>query len=211
MLFWALQQKNAMVGMRVLRGAGVAALALVAANPVAFAGPKCARPDEVSAIQTAAVQQELMVAALTCNQIANFNEFQTGYGKELRLSDGRLQKMFQRLYGFRQGTSEYHAFKTRLANDSSIRSIHNNPDFCREAGQVFAAALVENRPSLAAFVSGVQVSEESPVNSCEISVAVGLSGAKTVPNVVPKPNPMRVANLAAPSGAAPSSATPANN
>ena len=191
-----------MVGMGARWGAGVVGLALLAANPV-FGASKCARPDEVTAIQTAAIQQELMVAALTCNEIAHFNEFQTGYNKELRVSDSKLQKMFQRLYGFRQGEGEYHAFKTRLANDSSIRSIHNNPDFCREAGQVFAAALTANKPSLSAFVSGVQVTEQSPVDSCEISVAVGLSGAKTVPNVVPKPNPMRVANLAAPPEQAP--------
>lgn len=163
---------------------------------------RCARPDEVSAIQAAAIQQELMVAALTCNEISNFNSFQTGYGRELRGSDSRLQKMFQRLYGFRQGESEYHAFKTRLANDSSIRSIHGNADFCHEARQVFAAALGSERPSLAAFVSGIEVSEQSPINSCEITVAVGLSGAKVVPNVVPKPNPLRMANLTPASGTA---------
>lgn len=185
--------------MRGIAGAGVIAFAVVVAGFQSSAGSlKCAHPDEVSAIQAAAIQQELMVAALTCNQITNFNAFQTGYSKELRASDGRLQKMFQRLYGFRQGQGEYHAFKTRLANDSSIRSIHSNPDFCREAGQVFAAALGPERPSLAAFVSGIEVSEQSPVNSCEITVAVGLAGAKTVPNVVPKPNPLRLANLAPP-------------
>ena len=173
----------------------------------ALAGPlKCARPDEISAIQAAAIQQELMVAALTCNEIPRFNAFQTGYNKELRTSDGALQRMFVRLYGGRQGQSEYHAFKTRLANNSSMRSIHGITDFCHDASEVFAAALGPERPSLTAFVSGIEVSDPSPINSCQITVAVGLAGAKIVPNVVPKPNPLRLA-LGEQSG--PQQATPA--
>jgi hypothetical protein len=174
--------------------AGVVALAVLAAGSTAWAGPlKCARADEISAIQAAAIQQELMVAALTCNEIPRFNAFQTGYSRELRASDAALQRMFVRLYGGRQGQSEYHAFKTRLANNSSIRSIHGITDFCHDASEVFAAALGSERPSLTAFVSGIEVSDPSPVNSCEITVAVGLAGAKIVPNVVPKPNPLRLA------------------
>jgi hypothetical protein len=182
-------------------GAGAIALAMLATGSTAMAGSsKCARPDEVTAIQAATIQQQLMVAALTCNEISRFNAFQTGYSKELRGSDAALQRMFQRLYGPRQGVSEYHAFKTRLANNSSIRSIHSNPDFCREASQVFAAALGQDRPSLAGFVSGIDVIEQSPINSCEIKVAMGLAGAKTVPSIVPKPNPLRLAALTAPAG-----------
>jgi hypothetical protein len=185
-----------MVGMKYRIGA--VAIAMMAMGSAATAAPKCARPDEVTAIQAAAIQQELMVAALTCNEISRFNAFQTGYSKELRSSDGALMKMFQRLYGPRQGQSEYHAFKTRLANNSSIRSSTGNPDFCHEASQVFAAALGSERPSLAGFVSGIEVTEQNPISSCEISVAMGLAGAKAVPNVVPKPNPMRVAALTTP-------------
>lgn len=150
-----------------------------------------------------------MVAALTCNEITRFNAFQTGYSRELRSSDGALMRMFQRLYGSRQGQGEYHAFKTRLANNSSIRSSTGNPDFCREAGQVFAAALGPERPSLAAFVSGIEVTQQSPVDSCQISVAVGLAGAKIIPNVVPKPNPMRLASLTAPTASSALSGTQA--
>ena len=199
-----------MVAMGGKIGAGAMALAMLAAGSVALAGPvKCARPEEVSAIQAAAIQQELMVAALTCNEITRFNAFQTGYSKELRSSDSALQRMFQRLYGYRQGQGQYHGFKTRLANDASMRSIRANPDFCREASQVFAAALGADRPSLAGFVSGIEVIEQSPIDSCQISVAVGLTGAKILPNVVPKPNPMRTASLAAPADNAPTGQIPA--
>ena len=150
---------------------------------------KCAKPEEVTAIQTAAIQQELMVAALTCNQIANFNAFQTGFSKELQTSDATLHKMFKRIFGSRAGEDQFHAFKTRMANDSSIRSIHDNPGYCHEADEVFAAALAPVKPTLATFVSGVTVQEDSPVDSCEVRVAVSLGGL-SFSGILPKPKPM---------------------
>ncbi|HEY1629788.1 MAG TPA: hypothetical protein VGF56_00635 [Rhizomicrobium sp.] len=154
---------------------------------------KCASPDEVSAIQTAAIQQQLMVAALTCNEIEHFNAFQTGYGPELRTSDSRLEHMFKRIFGAGAGEAQYHAFKTRLANNSSMNSIHDNTTYCHTAQTVFAAALAPaSRQSLADFVKGVPVSETSPVNSCEIRVAGGLQGLPASV-IVPKPNPLRLA------------------
>jgi hypothetical protein len=148
---------------------------------------KCARPDELSAIQAAAIQQQLMVGALTCNEIPRFNTFQTSFGPELRASDASLSRMFKRLYGARQGEAEYHAFKTRLANDSSIRSIHDNTNYCQQTGGLFTAALAAEKPTLVSFVSVVQVVEESPVSSCQLRVAAG--AAAPIPNVVPRPRP----------------------
>jgi hypothetical protein len=188
-----------MEGMRRKAGVGAMALALVAATSGATASPRCANSDEVTAIQAAAIQQQLMVAALTCNQVDHFNAFQTSYSKELRRADASLQHMFHRLYAG-HGESEYHAFKTRLANDSSIRSIHDNQGYCHDAGVVFEAALIADKPTLSSFVSGIEVSEQGPIGSCAMSVAVGFSG---VPTVVPKPNPMRLASAAP--------ATPTNN
>jgi hypothetical protein len=193
---------------------GAIVLAVVTAASGALAAPKCATSDEVTAIQAAAIQQQLMVAALTCNQIEHFNAFQTSYGKELRRSDASLERMFRRLYGGGPGEAEYHAFKTRLANNSSIRSIHDNEAYCHDAGIVFEAALIADKPSLASFVSGIEVTEQGPVDTCSLRVAVGFTGA--VPPVTPKPNPLRLAALAAaptpPAPAAPGPApTPANN
>jgi hypothetical protein len=174
--------------------AGVISLGMLAMSGDAMGAGRCARAAEVTAIQAAMIQQELMVAALTCNEVSRFNAFQTSYGPELRTSDSALERMFKRLYGGHRGEAEYHAFKTRLANHASMRSIHNNPDYCHEAGLVFGAALTPDRPSLESFVSGIQVVDDSPVDSCKLRVAVGLAGAKAVPDVVPKPNPERSAS-----------------
>ena len=176
------------MGLTMKVGAWSLAGIMLAGPAVAKPVEKCAKPDEVTAIQTAAIQQELMVAALTCNQITNFNAFQTGYSRELQASDATLHKMFKRIFGSRPGEDQFHAFKTRMANDSSIRSIHDNAGYCHEADTVFAAALAPAKPTLAAFVSGVTVQEQSPVDSCDIRVAVSLGGSAGY--ILPKPKPL---------------------
>ena len=185
---------------------GASALALsVALASAAQAAPQCTKPEETTAIQAASVQQQLMVAALTCNQITNFNAFQIGYGPELRAADATLLKMFKRFYGARHGEAEYHAFKTRVANDSEMRSIKDNPTYCHAADAVFAAALAEAKPTLAIFVSDVQIMEASPFDSCQIRVAVGAGTAATTTAMVavPKPKPMTSDVVPAQSVAAP--------
>lgn len=174
------------MGRKMKAGALSLAAVMVAGNAFAASSSKCAKPEEVTAIQTAAIQQELMVAALTCNDVTNFNAFQTGFSKELQTSDATLHKMFKRIFGGRAGEDQFHAFKTRMANDSSIRSIHDNPGYCHEADGVFSQALAPAKPTLAAFVSSVTVQEESPVNSCEVRVAVAFGGI----GILPKPKPL---------------------
>jgi hypothetical protein len=184
-------------------GAGVCTLALLslcATTAIAkhSRSTKCAAPSEVTAIAATSIQQELMVAALTCNQIANFNAFQTNFGPELRASDHTLMHMFQRLYGGGKGEAEYHAFKTRLANNSEMRSIHGNQDFCTAAGLVFSAALAAAKPSLSDFVSGVQVADPSPVNSCQMQVTLSLAGAMAAPAILPRQKPAQFEDVSLP-------------
>ena len=187
------------VSMGRLVGAGLAALTigLFATSALAAPASQCAKSDELSAIQAAAIQQQLMVAALTCDQITNFNAFQTSFGPELRTSDAKLEHMFKRLFGGGQGEAQYHAFKTRLANDSSIRSIRDNQTYCHAASMVFAAALAAEKPALTDFVAGIPVTDASPVDSCELRVAGALVGAPAAV-IVPRPNPLRLAMVTAP-------------
>jgi len=206
MLLSALQRNNVVKHMgRGLGVGGVAVVAFAISATAVLAGPKCARPDEVTAIQAAAVQQQLMVAGILCHDTDNYNAFQINFSKEMVTSDRHLLNMFHRLYGWRKGEEEYNAFKTRLANNSSERSNQDRMGYCREADAIFAAALVAQRPTLADFVSGVKVDEESPVDSCQIRVAPGLREAGIAPGILPRPNPLRVAALSP----APAPSTPA--
>jgi hypothetical protein len=185
-----------------MAGGCVLALCLAAtAGAEAKRALQCANPAEVTAMQASAVQQELMDAALTCGEEAqtNYNAFQTSFGPELRRSDKTLLQMFRRAMGHTNGDAAYNKFKTDLASKAELRRIHGHADFCAAANLVVAAALAPDRPSLNDFVGGVQVKDvEGPVESCNVEVAVTLQGAMAAPDIVPKPNPLRVAVLTPP-------------
>lgn len=108
-------------------GAAVLMLACMAGNlgVDAAQAATCANSNEMRAVRAAAVQQRLMVAAFTCRAIAQYNKFVTAYQTDLQQSDRQLQDFFRRLYG-QSGISNYHSFKTRLANTSSIQSINDS-------------------------------------------------------------------------------------
>ncbi|HEY0282374.1 MAG TPA: hypothetical protein VGC27_07115 [Rhizomicrobium sp.] len=187
---------------KLMVGGCVLALCLAAAGGAqAQKALKCANPAEVTAMQATAVQQELMDAALTCGESAmtNFNAFQTSFGPELRRSDKTLLRMFQRVLGYKKGDAAYNLYKTELASKAELRRLKGHQDFCTAANLVISAALVPERPSLNDFVSGVQVKDiEGPVQGCNVEVAVTLQGAMAGPDILPKPNPLRLAALTPP-------------
>jgi hypothetical protein len=191
------------VARKLMAGSCVLAFCLAAtAGAEAKKASKCANPAEVTAMQASAVQQELMDAALTCGEAAqtNYNAFQTSFGPELRRSDKTLLSMFRRVLGFKKGDAAYNLYKTELASKAELRRLRGGHlDFCTAANLVISAALAPERPSLNDFVGGVQVRDiEGPVQSCQIEVAVTLQGAMAGPDIVPKPNPLRVAALTLP-------------
>lgn len=173
----------------------VAALSLVvmSVSQARAAVSACASAAEIRAIQVTAVHQELTDAALACGpkSVALFNRFQTLFSKELRRSDATMLSMFKRMNGNARGNAAYDSFKTRTIARAEIRrtkpGAHDN--FCRTADLVFAAALAPDKPLLEDFVSGVPVNEASPVDSCEIKVAVALQGVQAGPDIAPTPRP----------------------
>jgi hypothetical protein len=117
--------------------------------------------------------------------------FQKTFQKELRRSDATLMAMFKRLNGNRAGDAAYDSYKTRAINHAEQRRIKPGAqaNFCKTADVVFAAALATDKPVLEDFVSGVPVNEASPVDSCEIKVAVALQGVQAGPDIAPLPRP----------------------
>jgi len=176
-------------------GAAVAALSLantslLEARTVSSA---CASAAEISAVQVSAVIQELTDAALTCGPatMSSMARFQKVFQKEMQRSDATLKAMFKRLNGSRAGDAAYDSYKTRAINHAEQRRIKPGAqaNFCKTADVVFAAALATDKPVLEDFVSGVPVNEASPVDSCEIKVAVALQGVQAGPDIAPLPRP----------------------
>ena len=131
-----------------------AAIALLAlCNPALIApvwAAGCASPAEATALKTAVLQQELMVAALQCHESGAYNRFVNTYRPELQSSDATLKTFFVRRGG-EHGEAGYDTFKTKAANLSALEQARDAAAFCADAHVLFQAAL-SNRGSLMSFV-----------------------------------------------------------
>ena len=110
------------------------------------AGAQCVGRQDLAVLRTAALQQELMVAALTCHEVSRYNHFVLAHRAELIDSDARLKEYFHK-HG---GEARYHTYQTELANAASLRSIRRGDAFCAHAETMFD--LSSRRASLADFV-----------------------------------------------------------
>jgi hypothetical protein len=133
--------------MRCWKSAALVSLGLLSAA-AAQAAP-CTSPAEWAALRSAAVQQELMVAGLTCQATASYNRFVIAYRGELQASDADLKAYFIKRQGMR-GEAAYDTFKTKLANLSSLSEISNTSGFCASMRDTFNQV---GRESLAQFVA----------------------------------------------------------
>ena len=126
---------------------------LLSAGPVA-AGQSCGSREGEAALRTAALQQYLMVAALTCRRVSAYNGFVVSHQTELQQSDKALLALFMSRDAH-TGDDDYNAYKTWLANASSMRSLHD-PQFCMIADAAFGAATESGKPL-------AQIVDERPV------------------------------------------------
>lgn len=139
----------------------------------------CANDTDLAAFRTAAVQQQLMVAALTCKDVEAYNRFVLAYQPELEKSDADLKSYFAR----RGNVAEYDTFKTRLANLSSLSTIANGPAYCENAATAFDMAL-KSRQALSSFVADQRLMIAMPqqtVCTAPKSVPVRTAAAKPAP------------------------------
>ena len=164
--------------------AAVVMLTCMSGNVMAATEAGCARPNEMAAVRTAAIQQRLMVAALSCDAAKLYNSFVSTYQRDLQSSDRELQNFFRRLHG-KNGTEEYHSFKTRLANASSMASIGDITGYCASAKQAFDDALNAERTSLAAFIANRETSADKTFEPCPVLTARKAPRNKPVHHVVP--------------------------
>ena len=158
--------------MKAMLRMGSAVLALCAMAGQSPAGV-CARPEDAMALKTAALQQELMVAALSCNDIGPYNRFVVSHQQELQDSDAALLAYFRRADPA-SGTADYHSYKTLLANTFSLNSLRGMQRFCANARYAFDTAFYYGeRQTLADFVSGQRVEGTEDFTPCPTNLAGG--------------------------------------
>lgn len=155
---------------------GAAAFALSCMIGPVWAQGVCVRPQDMTALQTATVQQHFMVAALSCGTADLYNDFVRAYRGDLQKSDEALQGYFLRRDA-RTGIADYHSFKTKLANVYSARSADNLKSFCRNATASIAIAL-KDKKNLAELVSSQPISIDDSYTSCGDHVPGGATVAR---------------------------------
>ena len=196
--------------MRFPGKATVAGISLSLTAGTAWAADVCARAPDLVALQVAALQQQLMVAALTCDDVPLYNNFVTAYQKDLVASDEALQAFFER-FGSEEGMPAYHSFKTKMANLYSARSASDKKRFCTNVRATFGPALKPEKMSLASFAMSQPSTVSEPYTNCGETVAGGAMVTRT-PVVAPTPpsNLLTAQNAAAEAkGAAIAAAQPA--
>ena len=159
--------------MRKLLKSSTTALMLICMTGDAWAATAnsvgCANPEDMFAVRAAAVQQRLMVAAFSCHAIDSYNKFVTTYQKDLQVSDRALQNFFLRLND-KTGIADYHSFKTRLANTSSIQSFRDT-NYCADAQTTFDAAFSNTKRSLPVFLAGQTTAVDDAFSPCQVVAA----------------------------------------
>jgi hypothetical protein len=166
------------------------------------AAPFCATDVDQAAFRTAAVQQQLMVAAFMCKDMDAYNRFVIAYQPELQKSDTTLKKYFIR-GGHEAG---YDTFKTKLANLSSLSSITNITAYCANAAAAFDTAL-GGHPLLASFVDAQPLMIAIPAQAvCQAGTIAAAATPATPPVRLASDDPAIEPTVApAPSHALPAS------
>jgi hypothetical protein len=150
--------------MRKTTKAIAAMLATVAMTGQAFAGGACSRAEETAAVKAEILQQQLMVAAYSCSMPGAYNAFVINYRPDLVASDETAQGLFKRASA--AGEAEYQTFKTRMANDFSLDSQHDN-EFCENAKDMFQTAAEHRGESLSALMAALDFDGDTPFDQCE--------------------------------------------
>jgi hypothetical protein len=143
------------------------------------AAPYCARPQDAMAVRVAALQQEMMVAAYMCHDVAAYNRFVIAHRSELQESDKALMDFFLQ-QNAPTGVGDYNLFKTELANVSSFRSV-SDPLFCWRIDANFKVAL-GRKESLAQLLSELPY----PVETGSVSCMPYASSSIPIVNAVPR-------------------------
>jgi len=90
----------------------------------------CADQVERESLNVRQLQTQLMVAALSCNQRADYNAFVTRFRPALADHSDVMTGYFRRVFG-KRSPHEINAYVTRLANEASALSIADRQSYCR--------------------------------------------------------------------------------
>jgi hypothetical protein len=116
---------------------------VAAAAPVAYAKDvaRCASVEEANAFQLRALQSQLMVAALSCNQQTAYNTFVEKFRPTLASAGRTMQGYYTR----NGGEAAMNRFVTSLANAAGLSRAEKPEGFCADTWTMFL--LLQDEPN----------------------------------------------------------------
>ncbi|WP_051213386.1 hypothetical protein [Rubritepida flocculans] len=145
--------------------------ALLAGVAAALIGPgaaiaACLQPAEKTAFDVRALQSQLMVVALTCQQQDDYNNFVRRHMNELNNAQRGVTSYHRRVHGA-QHQRQLDLYITNLANSQMQAGITRGSFFCREQAPLFQMAMQANtREELANLAVQRQIPQPLGAEPC---------------------------------------------
>jgi hypothetical protein len=130
----------------------LAATLALAASSVAQAAV-CVRPGDELALKSKALQSELMVSALACEEAARYNAWVRRFETEIAANGVVLKRIFRQAYGT-AADKRLGQFVTALANEAATRSAVEKAQFCGNTARVLDRVLVMSGAEFLEYVAG---------------------------------------------------------
>lgn len=147
--------------MRFLVAAVAGSVALASWSP---AQAQCAQAREVTAFNVRALQSQLMVGALVCDMVEDYNRVILKHRTELDGSRRTLISYFTRAGG---GARAFNEYDTELANVQSTVSTRRGSLYCGEIKPVFTEVLgLPNAAEVGKYAAAKSLPQPRQVNPC---------------------------------------------
>jgi len=122
----------------------------------------CVFANERAAFELVALKNTLMVAALSCGQNNEYNDFMTRFQPYLATQQSVMDHYFARMNGGTAQTDE-DTFLTALSNEESQESLTMGPQYCPGAGALFDQILsLRDEGALADFAAANAPAQGGP-------------------------------------------------
>jgi hypothetical protein len=129
----------------------------------------CASDKEKTALDSRALQSQLMVAALSCRTPDNYNSFMIKFKPELAAQNEVLEDYFSHKYSGKQSTGKLNQFMTALANEASKRSLKiDSKEFCQTTAKLFDKVMDSKPSKLYKIAAEKQFSSLHGIKGCNI-------------------------------------------
>ncbi|MBM3950159.1 MAG: hypothetical protein FJ311_01740 [Rhodospirillales bacterium] len=125
----------------------------------------CLRPGDEAALNSKALQSELMVSALACEEAARYNTWVRRFQAEIAANGVVLKRIFRQAYGT-AGDTRLGQFVTALANEAATRSAVEKTDFCVGTARVLDRVLIMSGSEFLAFVAGPEFAGRHEFAEC---------------------------------------------